>query len=84
MLNNEEAIQAIRDNKPTSGYIVLRESLDMAVKALEKQIPKKPSRYIAEFPSCCEISKCTNCEQAFGIDEGFNYCFNCGQKVDWE
>ena len=38
----KEAINAIKENKPTSGYTILCEALDMAVSALEKQIPKKP------------------------------------------
>lgn len=42
LIKYEEAINAIKDNKPTSGYIILCEALDMAVSALEKQIPKKP------------------------------------------
>ena len=32
----EEAIETIKSNMPTSGYQMLRESLDMAIQALEK------------------------------------------------
>ena len=32
----EEAIETIKSNMPTSGYQMLRESLDMAIKALEE------------------------------------------------
>ena len=38
----EEAIETIKSNMPTSGYQMLRESLIMAIGALEKQISKKP------------------------------------------
>lgn len=38
----EEAIETIKSNMPTSGYQMLRESLIMAIGALEKQIPKAP------------------------------------------
>ena len=38
----KKAIEAIKLNKPTSGYTVLCEALDIAVSALEKQISKKP------------------------------------------
>ena len=34
-MTNEEAIEAINCNWPDSGYTILREALDMAVKALE-------------------------------------------------
>lgn len=37
-----EAIEVIKANYPTSGYYMLRESLDIAIEALEKQLPKKP------------------------------------------
>lgn len=38
----EEAIETIKSNMHTSGYQMLRESLIMAIGALEKQKPKKP------------------------------------------
>lgn len=34
-MTENEAIKAIKDNKPTSGYYILNESLDMAMQALE-------------------------------------------------
>lgn len=37
----EEAIKIIESNRPTSGYTMLCEALDIAKEALEKQIPKK-------------------------------------------
>ena len=40
--NEQEAIDAIKSNYPTSGYYMLREALDMAISALEKQIAKTP------------------------------------------
>lgn len=36
-----EAIEVIKANYPTSGYYMLRESLDIAIEALQKQLPKK-------------------------------------------
>lgn len=34
-MTQNEAIKAIKDNKPTSGYYILNEALDMAMQALE-------------------------------------------------
>lgn len=31
-----EAIECLKSNKPTSGYLMLQESIDMAIKALEE------------------------------------------------
>lgn len=36
-MNREEAIKAIEDNRPRSGYIMLNEALDMAITALQNQ-----------------------------------------------
>lgn len=37
-----EAIEVIKANYPTSGYYMMRESLDVAIETLQKQLPKKP------------------------------------------
>ena len=37
-----EAIEIIKSNYQTSGYYMLCEALDIAIEALEKQLPKKP------------------------------------------
>ena len=34
--NETEAIECLKSNKPTSGYLMLQESIDMAIKALEE------------------------------------------------
>ena len=34
--NEEEAIECLKSNKPTSGYVMLQESIDMAIQALKK------------------------------------------------
>ena len=36
-MNNQEAIEAIKSNYPTSGYEMLKEALNMAIGALEQQ-----------------------------------------------
>lgn len=36
-MKREEAINAIEDNRPRSGYIILNEALDMAITALKNQ-----------------------------------------------
>ena len=55
------------------------EPLRLAIKALERQIPKKPVYGAANI-------KCPNCEatllyyfHSFKID----YCDECGQRLDW-
>ena len=57
-----------------------REAFQMALQALEKQIPKKPknrykTRYIWDS-AYCPICNC-------GITARWAYCQCCGQKLDW-
>ena len=58
--NETEAIECLKSNKPTSVYVMLQESIDMAIKALEKQIPKKPP--VVNRPSIfIKVPVCPNC-----------------------
>lgn len=79
----EEAIIDIRENIQP---IVGGKSLDIAISAIEKQIPKKPINVEKHY------YKCPCCKQDLGIsdDDIFiyeiptsMYCSNCGQSLDW-
>ena len=51
-------------------------AIEMAINALEKQMPKKPTKdkYVPELDFCPECgTEVTNC----------NYCPHCGQNIDW-
>ena len=55
-------------------------AIDMAIQALEKQIPKKPITYKdtnrADCPCCGATVR--------GIKNPFgDWCSNCSQKLDW-
>ena len=62
--NENEAIEAIKANMPTSGYQMLRESLDMAIQALE------------EIQQYREIGTVEECRKSVREDEvlKFYYC----------
>ena len=59
-------------------------ALEKAIEALERQIAKKVERY-----SCNTIGEmtfnCPSCNLEYYVTdyEDFNYCPNCGQKIDW-
>lgn len=65
------------------------EAFETAIKALEKQIPKKPKikkdgyRTISyDCPYCGRYFVSEICgELCAGMK--YLYCFNCGQKIDW-
>lgn len=57
-----------------------------AIKALEKQIPKKVTnmKRILDFSGNYYTSKgnCPCCKE--GLNRSFIYCNKCGQKLKWE
>lgn len=69
-MTNEEAIIDIRENIQP---IVGGKSLDIAISAIEKQLPKKPSE--------TDKARCIHCGCVVKRDERF--CKNCGQALDW-
>ena len=56
---------------------IFAEALGLAIKALEKQIPKKP-----DFTEDKEFALCPCCNGK-GLLNKQKYCDNCGQKIDW-
>lgn len=96
--NETEAIECLGSNKPTSGYVMLQESIDMAIKALEKQIPKKPVHdgcFDSEgiwhewkgvngrpYDLCPNCNTNLCCEMPY--DNKPKYCKHCGQRLDFK
>lgn len=83
-MTNEEAIARIKEhkgihktNEPRA--ILISEALDMAIAALEKEIPK---------PISIEngFVKCGGCGMyiRLPIMDHYNNCPECGQKILWE
>ena len=67
----------------------LIEAMKIAIQALEKQIPKKPIRHTAwenfKCPACgsAEIVQYDTEYREYDKDCKFEYCSDCGQKLDW-
>ena len=61
------------------------ESIDIAIKALEKQIPKKVKlRHIRKYDGY-DDGECPNCGMYVSREYDGNdvFCPDCGQKLDW-
>ena len=81
----EEAIEKIRQfglyhaekDLPHSTFTV--EAFEMAIEALEKQIPKKPigQSVLYRCPACDAFVL-----KSIGVLPDY-YCVRCGQKIDW-
>ena len=83
-MTNEEAIIDIRENiQPIIGG----KSLDIAISALEKQIPKRVELYKHNGDFKWENYPCPYCGEMLGLEINKRYvkfCPNCGQKLLWE
>jgi len=72
--------EAIEDIRLTVQPCVGGKSLELAIKALEKQIPKKP----LEGATFKHIGKCPDCRQIISTRSAFRNCQYCGQAINWE
>lgn len=93
----QEAIERIKEHteihfkKEKGRCPLITEALNMAINSLEKQIPKKPNGIYDENESQKNkktfhyeqvlIGQCPKCSQE--VQEGMNFCMNCGQALDW-
>ena len=63
-------------------------SIEIAIQALEKRIPKKPTYegdgYAPDGTFVWDEWLCPCCGKRYEVDyDDYDYCPNCGQKIDW-
>ena len=91
-MTESEAINELHKIRPRGGIIPQKraEALDVAIQALEKQIPKKPRKtdsyrgvlkkvYAYVCPTCGNACL----EKYMNERQNTMFCWNCGQKLDW-
>lgn len=62
----------------------LAERYELAIEALEKQMPKKPKLMDATLVGARFWWYCGHCGASRHTGSRSNYCSYCGGKVDWE
>lgn len=90
-MTESEAIEAIQFDLKIGGEIhskVLRDAVDVAIQALEKQIAKKPTYdgdgYAPDGTFVWDEWICPCCGTRYEVDyDEHDFCPNCGQKIDW-
>jgi hypothetical protein len=92
-MSPEEAIRRIKNHnevhsrKEKHFAVHITEALNMAVDALEKQIPKKIENAHVIWNRFDAIDhwegSCPNCKTNIRFSVDVNYCFYCGQALDW-
>ena len=92
-MTESEAIKEIRFNMSTIGLSNeaakrVVEARDMAINALEKQIPKKPTpidyeKYMDTVKNALFLKGTYWCPNCNHVVKCGTYCSDCGQKLDW-
>ena len=60
-----------------------KEAFQMAIHILEKQIAKKPKKTESEGFRYTDTYRCPLCGGNFSGTGIADYCYHCGQKLDW-
>lgn len=88
-MTENEAIKELHGIRPRGGIIPQKraEALDVAIQALEKHIPKKPTYegdgYAPDGTLVYDTWICPCCGKRYEVDyDDYTYCPNCGQKID--
>ena len=83
----KEAIKELSYDNTAYGGKCTKEVREVAIKALEKQIPKKPDLEgdgYADGHLVYDTWICPCCEKHYEVDyDDYDYCPNCGQAIDW-
>ena len=90
-MTESEAIKELHKIRPRGGIIPQKraEALDIAIQALEKQIPKKTimKQYFEDLEEeywCCPTCGKILTDRIPADNKTFYFhCMNCGQKFDW-
>ena len=89
-MTESEAIKELRNIRPKGGIIPQKraEAIDIAIKALNKQIPKSPTYdgdgYAPDGSFVWDEWLCPHYGSRFEVDiDDYDYCPNCGQCIDW-
>lgn len=91
-MTESEAIKELHKIRPRGGIIPQKraEALDVAIQALEKQMPKKPRKtdsyrgvlkrvYAYACPTCHNVCL----EKYMNERQNTTFCWDCGQHLDW-
>lgn len=84
MSKRTQLLRYMKKKQGVNTSIVLNgEKLDMCIDALEKQIAKKPKKTGIEGYRYVDTYICPICKGNFSGTRIADYCYHCGQKLDW-
>ena len=84
MSKRTQLLRYMKKKQEVNASIVLNgEKLDMCIDSLEKQIAKKPKKTGIEGYRYVDAYICPTCKGNFSGTRIADYCYHCGQKLDW-
>lgn len=89
-MNYQETINILMNERPGCGEKIIYtegercEAYDIAISAIEKQIPKKAIKINDETGIRYTYSfRCQNCGRTFSGTRIASFCYHCGHAIDW-
>ena len=88
-MTEQQAIERIKTEMGWESVELNKEAFGMGIKALEKQIAKKPELIEGKMWTCpcCDNNLMHKWlkypTELMPLSEGLPYCLSCGQKIDW-
>jgi len=74
----------IRGERGTVCIEITEMQLETAIKALEKQVPRKPLNVNPPDMEYLNVYGCPACYKDLPCDGVGHYCYHCGQRIDWD
>ena len=84
-MNYKEALDLVKDALHQHKEQKYDEPAVMAYSAMEKQIPKKPIKLpeSEQHMRYTDTYRCPTCGGNFSGTGVADYCYHCGQRLDW-
>ena len=80
--NEAEAIDCLKKNRPSSGFYMLQESVDMAFKALSEIQQYRAIGTVSDFRELKEKATAKKVQyDEYGRDEGYPHCSRCSDSL---
>lgn len=83
-MTNQEAVNVMEKYTDECVSRVVGRAHTLAIAALQKQVQRKPVKADDSGIRYTDTYRCPSCGGNFTGTGFANYCYHCGQKLDWE